>query len=155
MSNWKLSTLEILIVDDSVAVREWALLGLNDPHKFSLVLAESAEEAVNLVRCTAFDVILLDLGLPRTDAAAAVTALRELQPSVPIIALVTDSTRHESLAALRAGACTYLTKPLSADKVCRALDAALGKAQHEEQFIMDGVIRSGDNVGSAAELARG
>ena len=156
MSNWTQTDLEILIVDDSLAVREWVTHSLEGSGRFRLTISDTAEEALALTRRNAFDVILLDLGMPRTDGSAVIRALTEVQPTASIVALVTDETREESLAALRAGASTYLTKPFTWDKVCHALDTVFGNAPHDEQFIMDGAIcLEQKDVSVSADLVQG
>ena len=142
MSNWTPKLVEVLIVDDSLAAREWTIHCLEESGKFRLSISDNASEALSIAQRRSFDVVLLDLSMPNVDGCAVIRGLRERCPEAVIVALVTESTRRESLSALRAGATTYLAKPMTAEKLRHTLESLYRRTRWDDQFIMDGAICS-------------
>jgi CheY-like chemotaxis protein len=109
--------LKILLVDDSpmnqVIARRWlARLG------YTIDVAGDGEEAVSAVERFDFDVVLMDINMPKVDGLEATRRIRALPPPknrVPIIALTAsaDPNLREELRA--AGLDDYLSKPLNFD----------------------------------------
>lgn len=81
-------------------------------------------EAIGLLRETAPDVVLLDLRLPDTTGTEAVTRLREVAPTLPIVVFSIDRTPALVRAALRAGANGYVTKDAPIARLVAAIRAA-------------------------------
>ncbi|MFN2223047.1 MAG: response regulator transcription factor [Chloroflexota bacterium] len=117
--------IRIMIVDDHAVVRSGLAAFLLAFDDLELVAeAGSGQEAVNLCRQVAVDVVLMDLVMPEMDGAAATQAIREQCPRTQVIALT--SFREEDLVqnALKAGAISYLLKNVSADELAKAIRAA-------------------------------
>lgn len=108
--------LHALVVDDSLAAREWSAhcLGADDAMRVSL--AATADEALAAVANLQLDVILVDLSLPGSSGHKVIRALRALGDATPIIALAGPLCLPDSLAALRAGADAFITKPITREK---------------------------------------
>ncbi len=117
--------IRIMIVDDHAVVRSGLaafLLAFDDLELAAE--AGSGQEAIDLCRQQAIDVVLMDLVMPEMDGAAATRAIREQCPQCQVIALT--SFREEELVqnALKAGAISYLLKNVSADELAEAIRAA-------------------------------
>ena len=67
------------------------------------------------------DVLLLDIQLPGASGVAGIPAIRELLPEVDIIMLTTFEDSEQILAALSAGACSYLSKQASLADIAEAV----------------------------------
>src|SRR2546425_314802 len=88
-------------------------------------ITATCAEAVDLVRESEPDVVLLDLGLPDAVGPEAVERIREVSSSVPIIAFSVEPTPEGIRAVLRAGANGYVSKDAPSSQVVAALQAAV------------------------------
>lgn len=115
----------ILIVDDEANIRG-ALLRWFQIRGFEVFSAADGLEAVELCEVNRFDVITLDLEMPRMGGIEALPRIRESHPDIPI--LVVTGFARDAQRALNAGAAKVLTKPLRLsdleNEVRSALDAA-------------------------------
>ena len=126
LSQFGVSSPVVLLVEDSDDNRR--VLSLELQHRGCRVLtAADGSEAVEKALSMRPDLILMDLNLPRLDGIAATEQIRkhtELD-EVPIIAVTAYDTYGIKEAALEAGCCDYLLKPLSADALQRTLRSVL------------------------------
>lgn len=78
------------------------------------------------------DAIVLDHWAPDCDATSLIAELRRNRPSLPILMLTANGSVASAVDAMRAGATDFLTKPLAAERLLAALEAAVaGKAAGE------------------------
>ena len=85
-----------------------------------VVVAQDGEEAVAAAEAAPYDLILLDIRMPRLDglgAAARIRALRGPAARTPIVALTADAGEAERAQAIRAGMDDFITKPIEADRL--------------------------------------
>ena len=113
----------VLVVDDHPANREVARLMLLAA---GCAVAEAADgdEAVDMVRAGSFDLILMDVRMPRVDGLAATRQIRALPGPVgrtPILAVTAEAMPEDAARCLAAGMNAHLAKPIS----CPALYAAM------------------------------
>jgi DNA-binding NtrC family response regulator len=106
----------ILIVDDEAEVRESleTLLGLEG---FEAEQAESARAGLRLIERRAFDLVLLDVALPDMNGIEALEQIRRLDPGLPVVMITAYGSVENAVAAMRAGARNYLTKPWDNEKL--------------------------------------
>src|SRR5207247_7706958 len=88
-------------------------------------LTATCAEAVDLIAENEPDVILLDLGLPDATGPDAVTRIREVSSTLPIIAFSVERAPEVIRAVLRAGANGYVSKDAPSSQVIAALEAAV------------------------------
>jgi DNA-binding NarL/FixJ family response regulator/putative methionine-R-sulfoxide reductase with GAF domain len=88
-------------------------------------ITATCSEAIDLVRESAPDVILLDLGLPDAMGTDAVERIREVSAAIPIIAFSVERAPDLIRAVLRAGANGYVSKDAPPSQVVGALQAAV------------------------------
>jgi DNA-binding NarL/FixJ family response regulator len=117
--------LRIIVADDQASVREGLvlLLGLLPDIEVVAAAADGAQ-ALELVAQHHPDAILLDLHMPVLDGVQTSARLRAEHPEVAIVILTTYSDDTSVLAALRAGARSYLTKDADRLDIARTLHAA-------------------------------
>lgn len=99
----------ILIVDDEPSIRD-ALARWFTLRGFDVTTARDGQEALNLCLDRAFDIITMDLEMPRMSGDEAIGRIREILPEVPIIILT--GYPNEADSVLEGGASLVLTKPL-------------------------------------------
>ncbi len=122
-------TVRVLIVDDHGVVREGLKMYLAADGDFEVVgEACDGAEAVEECRRLQPDVVLMDLVMPVMDGAAATARIREMYPTVQVIALTSFDADDLVQRALDAGAISYLLKDTRPDALRPAVrDAAAGR----------------------------
>jgi len=112
----------VVVVEDNDVFRE-ALVLLLGQHPDVDVVGDVAggEEAVELCRREAPDVVLLDYRLPGMDGVQTTVALKEVAPSASVVCLTASATRREEEAFREAGAVAVLTKDAPLDEIVRAV----------------------------------
>jgi two-component system KDP operon response regulator KdpE len=114
---------KVLIVDDELHIRRLihAALARAD---YAIVEAESAREALDLLRTERPDIVLLDLGLPDRDGLELVPLVKQQSDTTLIVVSARDAT-DQKVAALDLGADDYLTKPFDTDELLARVRVAL------------------------------
>jgi len=108
----------VLIVDDSPVNRKIIQMILKRQN-FDTVLAVDGQDAIDTVKNAEnkFCLILMDQNMPIMDGTNATKAIKEFDPSIPIVGLTTevDPTTLENF--VRAGVCGLYSKPVSANEM--------------------------------------
>jgi DNA-binding NarL/FixJ family response regulator len=119
------TSLRIVVADDQASVREGLVLLLGLVGDIDVVgSAADGEQALALVAKENPDAILLDLNMPVLDGVETTKRITAEHPGVAVVILTTYSDDTSVLAALRAGARSYLTKDADSSDIARALHAA-------------------------------
>jgi signal transduction histidine kinase/CheY-like chemotaxis protein len=121
-------SLSILVAEDN-AVNQLVVTGMLNFAGHQVTMADDGEAAVAMVVERDFDLVLMDLQMPRMDGIEATKAIRALsdpvKASVPIIALTADALSEERERCLAAGMNDYLTKPVRRDELLRRISLAV------------------------------
>lgn len=115
----KLQGLNVLVVDDSEITRIM-LVNLLEREGATTTTAENGEVAVNCVKKTQFDVILMDLYMPVCDGIEATKRIRASGISCPIIA-VTSATESEIKTLTEVGFNFVSYKPVELEKIIKII----------------------------------
>lgn len=119
----------VLVVDDHPTNREVARLMLA-PLGCEIFEAADGVEAVELASTTAFDLILMDVRMPRMDGLAAARAIRALTgdyANAPILAVTADAMPEDAARCVAAGMNGHLAKPITHASLFAAIDAVMGQ----------------------------
>jgi len=111
----------VLIVDDDEAAARMIALNLRR-EGFRAEIEHSASDAVRRVEELHPDVLLTDYLMPGTNGLELMAAMRSLRPHTPAIVMTAHGDERLAVESMRAGAFTYLSKPLDYDElvlVCR------------------------------------
>ena len=118
----------ILVVDDEMGIRELLSEILSD-EGHAVQIAENAEQARQQRAAGAPDLVLLDIWMPDTDG---VTLLKEWQRdgllTMPVIMMSGHATIDTAVEATRIGAINFLEKPISLQKLLKAVQQGLSKS---------------------------
>ncbi len=127
----------VLVVDDEPSQRQ---LFAESVRQLGLAVIEagSGEEAVEITSRRSPDLVLLDVRLPGISGLEALRRLRNDNPSLPVLLITAYADVREAVAALKSGACDYLTKPVDLEELKTA--------------ILDQLGENPDRVDAAAEL---
>jgi DNA-binding NtrC family response regulator len=119
----------ILVVDDEMGIRELLSEILGD-EGHAIQLAENAQQARDARAAGAPDLVLLDIWMPDTDG---VTLLKEWQRdgllTMPVIMMSGHATIDTAVEATRIGALNFLEKPIALQKLLKAVQQGLTRAQ--------------------------
>ncbi|MBI3944140.1 MAG: response regulator [Chloroflexi bacterium] len=118
--------LRVLVVDDERAIRRFLNVSLT-AHGYTVIEAETGQEALDMAALNRPDIIILDVGLPGLDGIEVTRRLREWT-RIPIIILSVREREVDKIAALDAGADDYLTKPFGVGELMARLRVALRRA---------------------------
>jgi signal transduction histidine kinase/CheY-like chemotaxis protein len=111
--------LRVLVAEDN-PINALLVRRLLERNGCQVVIAADGEEAVARVAEEAFDLVFLDLRMPRLDGAGAARRIRAMHgpaAKLPLIALTADAGEEDRAAALAAGMDDFLTKPISAARL--------------------------------------
>ncbi|MGV7208451.1 response regulator [Oxalobacteraceae bacterium A2-2] len=119
----------IMVVDDEMGIRELLSEILSD-EGHAITLAENAQQAREARAAGAPDLVLLDIWMPDTDG---VTLLKEWQRdgllTMPVIMMSGHATIDTAVEATRIGALNFLEKPIALQKLLKAVQQGLTRAQ--------------------------
>src|SRR5208282_4747602 len=104
-----MSTPMIMIVDDDIALGKFLSRELTN-RQFCMEVCQDGELAVEKIKETNYDLVILDLNLPRMDGMAILKQVRLGQPRLPILVLTARNRTEDLLLALEQGADDYLIK---------------------------------------------
>jgi two-component system response regulator MprA len=119
--------MRILIVEDKRSLAEHLGKAL-ESEGYCVGFAFDGEEGLRLGRSDEFDVILLDIMLPKMDGFAVIRKLREEKIRTQVIIVSSRDSMRDVVYGLDAGADDYLTKPFALDILLAKVRAAMRRA---------------------------
>jgi two-component system KDP operon response regulator KdpE len=116
--------IRILLVDDEPAIRR-ALRAPLVELGFQVAEASRGEEALQALRATIHDVVLLDINMPGIGGIETLRRIRAFAPRLPVLMLTVRDGEEEKVEALEAGADDYVTKPFSTRELIARIRTAV------------------------------
>jgi DNA-binding NtrC family response regulator len=121
-----------LIVDDEPNILSTLRRAL-ELEGYGVEVAGSGRIALEKARQHDFDAMLLDVSMPEMNGLELLAKMRELDGAMPVIMMSGNATLATAVQATRLGACDFLEKPLSTDKVLITVQNALKLARLERE----------------------
>ncbi len=118
----------LLVVDDDKAHLSM-LLTILSGWGHSPEGVEDGAEAIEKVRNTPFDAVLMDVRMARVGGIEALAEIKKINPAIPVIIMTAYSSVGTAVEAMKLGAYDYLTKPLNFDELQLTLERSL---EHQE-----------------------
>jgi two-component system KDP operon response regulator KdpE len=115
--------LRILVVDDEPAIIRFLRPSL-ESQGYIVFAAADGHTALDMIRRTSPDLVVLDLGLPDMDGLDVVKEIRDRGETLPIIILSSRDDERAKVRALDLGADDYVTKPFGIDELLARIRAA-------------------------------
>ncbi len=125
--------MKILLVDDERQLTD-ALSIILKQNKYSVDCANDGEEGLDLAISGIYDLIILDVMMPKIDGFSLLRELRRNKLSVPVLMLSAKSDISDKIEGLNFGADDYLTKPFNTDELLARIKALL---RRKENFLGD------------------
>lgn len=120
----------ILVVDDEPIMQE--ILGdFLREEGYSIDIAGSGEEGIELAQKSSYDCAIVDLMMPGIDGIETMQKLREIDTSLPVIMVTAFASVESAVEAMKRGAFEYITKPFKNDEVLVVLQKAIRTRQLE------------------------
>jgi len=126
----------ILIVEDESRIASFLEKGLK-ANGFATRVAPDGETALGLVRAGAYDLVVLDIGLPGKDGFAVLEELREKRPSLPVVILTARDSVRDTVAGLEGGADDYITKPFRFEELLARVRLRLRGRSSSEPTVLE------------------
>ena len=108
--------MRILVIEDEPRILSFLSRGL-EAEGFFVLGARDGQEGLRLAETTRFDLVILDLLLPRLDGLSVLRLLDEKQPELPVVIVSARADLATKLHGFGLGARDYLTKPFSFDEL--------------------------------------
>lgn len=116
--------MRLLLVEDEPAAAQVLAKGLRE-HGYAVDLAADGEEGLEKIHTNQYDLVILDVILPRKDGFAVCRELRSIGSSLPVFMLTARDEVEDRIAGLNLGADDYLTKPYEYREVLARVNALL------------------------------
>jgi len=121
---------KVLVIDDEPGVRELISEALSIS-EITAVQAADGLEALSFLRRERFDLLILDINMPKLDGLALLEKLRTEGMSVPVLMLSARADKADINQGLRIGADDYLTKPFSIEELVLRVKAIMRRSKGE------------------------
>ena len=117
---------KILIAEDDNDIRELIVLTLQF-NGFDVTSAEDGQMAVELAPTDDFDLILMDVRMPRMTGYQACAKLKEMEKvrDIPVVFLSAKGQETEIATGIKAGAVDYILKPFAPDELIGTINRVL------------------------------
>ena len=123
--------MRVLVVEDELKVANALREGL-EGERYDIVVERTGEDAFFRMTTEAFDLILLDLGLPGRDGLQILTTLRSKGVKTPVLVLTARDTLQDRVAGLDSGADDYLVKPFAFAELLARIRALMRRGRAAE-----------------------
>jgi two-component system copper resistance phosphate regulon response regulator CusR len=150
--------MRILVAEDDNALAGFVGKGLESEH-YAVDISADGEQARAMGSEFDYDLVILDLSLPRLDGVAILRQLRVKKPSLPILVLTARSRIEDRVQCLDLGADDYLVKPFSFSELSARIRALLRRCHAPVQSVLkvddlklDRVERRVERAGRRIEL---
>ena len=120
--------MRILVVEDETKSREYLKKGLSE-NGFVVDTAGDGEEGLHLARAMHYDLIILDVMLPKLEGWAIVEDLRRLGKQTPVLFLTARDAVQDRVKGLELGADDYLVKPFAFSELLARVRSLLRRGQ--------------------------
>lgn len=127
--------MRILVVEDEQKIARFIRKGLTE-EGYAVDIARDGEEAISFATYAPYDLIILDLLIPRVDGITVCRRLRESNLSVPILILTAKDSIEDRVTGLDAGADDYLVKPFAFAELLARIRALLRRPQSATSNIL-------------------
>jgi two-component system copper resistance phosphate regulon response regulator CusR len=150
--------MRILIAEDDEALARFVRQGLESEH-YSVDVMPDGEQARTAATEFEYDVVILDLNLPKLDGVSVLRHLRSKKPSLPVLVLTQRTRVEDRVQCLDTGADDYLAKPFSFSELSARIRALVRRSHLPSESVLvaadlrlDRVQRLVERAGRRIEL---
>jgi len=133
--------MRLLVIEDNIRLSKFVQRGILK-HGMESDIVHSAEDGMSAFRAMAYDLVILDLGLPDKDGLALLSDLRAHNKNVPVMILTARDALETRIAGLDGGADDYILKPFNIDELAARIRVLLRRPGQS----LGAVLESGNTV---------
>jgi len=122
--------MRILVVEDEKKVASFIKRGLEEEN-FTVDMAYDGEEGLYMAETNPYDLILMDLMLPKMDGLAVIKEMRNKGSKTPVLCLTAKDTVEDIVSGLDSGSDDYLTKPFAFAELVARVRALLRRGTQD------------------------
>jgi len=126
---------KILVVDDERSMREFLGIMLAK-EGYSVTQCPDGETALKQVEEDIFDMVIMDIRMPKMDGIAVLEQIKEMAPETIVIMITAFASTDTAVRAMKKGAYDYITKPFKNDEIKLIIHNALEKKALEKENIL-------------------
>ena len=132
---------KILVVDDEQSMREFLDIMLKK-EGYKVSLASNGDEVMKYIDKDIFDLVLLDIRMPKMDGIAVLKKIKSTSPETVVIMITAYASADTAIKAMKEGAYDYITKPFKVDEIKLIIKNALEKKHlQKENVLLKRVVR--------------
>ena len=132
---------KILVVDDEQSMREFLDIMLKK-EGYKVSLASNGEEVLKYIDKDIFDLVLLDIRMPKMDGIAVLKKIKSASPETVVIMITAYASADTAIKAMKEGAYDYITKPFKVDEIKLIIKNAIEKKHlRNENILLKQVVR--------------
>lgn len=149
--------LRVLVVDDDQGLRFSVRETLAQAGAFAIDEAFDGINALEKVKAAQYDLVLLDVDMPRLNGLETLKQIKEHNPAITVIIMTAFATIDDAVRAVKEGAYNYLSKPVKGDELVRLVEKAMSaqtmisKIAASAPVMMDAGRKI---IGSSAEMQK-
>jgi heavy metal response regulator len=142
--------MRILVVEDEKKVARFIQQGLEEEH-YSVDVAHDGERGTLLAETQGYDLLILDVMLPKLSGIDVTRRLRASRVATPILMLTAKTATEDKVAGLDSGADDYLTKPFAFAELLARVRSLLRRGSKEKSTVLSIVDLELDTVSHKAK----
>jgi two-component system OmpR family response regulator len=144
--------MRVLLIEDDQMIGESVAESLKDSG-YAVDWVKDGDSGLTAIACQHYDLLLLDLGLPRKDGIEVLKTVRHQKNSLPVIILTARDAIEDRIGGLDAGADDYLVKPFALGELSARIRAILRRQSSSSGPLLTNGVISLDPVTREASLA--
>jgi DNA-binding response OmpR family regulator len=127
--------MRILVVEDQPDLAGFIRQGLTEEH-YAVDVAPDGEEALFLTQLNSYDLVILDILLPKKDGLTVLREMRQAGRLTPVLLVTAKDALHDKIQGLDSGADDYLTKPFAFAELVARVRALLRRGVQAEPRLL-------------------
>src|SRR5271166_3502041 len=127
--------MRILIAEDDEALGKFVRQGL-EGEQYAVDVFKDGEQARSAATASEYDLVILDLNLPKVDGVSVLRHLRLKKPSLPVLVLTQRTKVEDRVECLDTGADDYLAKPFSFSELSARIRALLRRSHLPSESVL-------------------
>ncbi len=128
--------MRVLIVEDERRLAENVARSLRESAGYAVDLAPDGEEGLYMAETNPYDLVILDLMLPKVDGLAVLKRLRSAGAAVPVLVLTARDEKESVVALLNAGADDYVAKPFDLGELLARAKALIRRGKGQSAAVL-------------------
>jgi len=132
--------MKLLVVDDEEDMRN-VIVEYAKYENYEVIEAENGFDAIELVKANDFDLIVMDIMMPKIDGFTTVKEIKKIK-DIPIIMLSARSEEYDKLYGYELGIDDYITKPFSPRELIARIKVATSRKRNitNDKYIFEGIV---------------